>query len=138
MRRINLSEDLKTLSDFRANAASYVQDIKQSKRPLVLTQNGRSSAILLDVHTYEKLLEKNELFDDIQYAFYDARSLAMGKTSLAYAKGSLATFRNPARIGMVREIETNYSWQRLSSKPPVVGELNRLYKFFTCSIVCLV
>jgi len=68
MRRINLSQDIKSLSDFRANAASYVQDLKRTKRPLVLTQNGRSSAILLDVAAYEALLEKIELLQDVQIA----------------------------------------------------------------------
>jgi len=68
MRRINLSQDIKSLSDFRANAASYVQDLKRTKRPLVLTQNGRSSAILLDVAAYEAILEKIELLQDVQIA----------------------------------------------------------------------
>ena len=68
MRRINLSQDIKSLSDFRANAASYVQNIKKTKRPMVITQNGRSSAVVIDVSEYESLLEKIELLQDIQTA----------------------------------------------------------------------
>jgi antitoxin YefM len=68
MRRINLSQDIKSLSDFRANAASYVQNIKRTRRPMVITQNGRSSAVVIDVDEYESLLEKIELLQDIQIA----------------------------------------------------------------------
>ena len=68
MRRINLSQDIKSLSDFRANTALYLQNIKKSRRPMVITQNGKSSAVVLDVKEYESLLEKIELLQDIQIA----------------------------------------------------------------------
>jgi len=76
MRRINLSQDIKSLSDFRANAASYVQNIKRTRRPMVITQNGRSSAVVIDVDEYESLLEKIELLQDVQIA---RQQLAQGK-----------------------------------------------------------
>ena len=76
MKRINLSQDIKSLSDFRANAALYVQNIKKSRRPMVITQNGKSSAVVLDVNEYESLLEKIELLKDIQIA---RQQLADGK-----------------------------------------------------------
>ena len=68
MRRINLAQDIKSLSDFRANAALYVQNIKKNKRPMVITQNGKSSAVVMDVNEYESLLEKIELLKDVQIA----------------------------------------------------------------------
>ncbi len=76
MRRINLSQDIKSLSDFRANAALYVQNIKKSRRPMVITQNGKSSAVVIDVNEYESLLEKIELLKDVQVA---RQQLADGK-----------------------------------------------------------
>jgi antitoxin YefM len=76
MSRINLSQDIKSLSDFRANAASYVQNIKRTKRPMVITQNGKSSAVIMDVNEYESLLEKIDLLQDIQIA---RQQLADGK-----------------------------------------------------------
>ena len=76
MSRINLSQDIKSLSDFRANAASYVQNIKRTKRPMVITQNGRSSAVVMDVNEYETLLERIELLQDVQIA---RQQLADGK-----------------------------------------------------------
>ncbi|MCK4559786.1 MAG: type II toxin-antitoxin system Phd/YefM family antitoxin [Calditrichia bacterium] len=68
MKRINLEKDIKPLSEFRANAASFVQTVRKTKRPLVITQHGRSSAVLLDVEEYEALIEKIELLQEVQLA----------------------------------------------------------------------
>ena len=68
MRRVNLDEDIRPLSEFRANAASFVQQVHQTKRPLVITHRGRSAAVLLDVAEYEGLLEKIELLQDVHQA----------------------------------------------------------------------
>ncbi len=68
MKRINLNEDITPLSEFRAHAAAFVQKIRRTKRPVVITQNGKSSAVVLDVNEYEALLEKIELLQDIHLA----------------------------------------------------------------------
>jgi len=66
MHRVVLDQDIKPISEFRANAASLVQQVKKTRRPVVITQQGRSAAILMDVSEYEKLLAKIELLQDIQ------------------------------------------------------------------------
>ena len=66
MKRINLDQDIKPLTEFRANVTAFVQKVRKTKRPLVITQHGRSSAVLLDVEEYELLLEKIEILQDIQ------------------------------------------------------------------------
>ena len=68
MKRILLSEDIRPLSEFRANVASYIDKVKKTKRPLVITQRGKSAAVVLDVAEYETLIEKLELLLDIQIA----------------------------------------------------------------------
>lgn len=68
MYRIQLDEDIKPLSEFRANASRLIQHVKKTKRPLVLTQRGKSSAVLIDVAEYEELLYNAELQRDIKLA----------------------------------------------------------------------
>jgi len=68
MNRINLETDIKPVSDFRANITSIIENIKRTKRPVVLTQHGRSAAVVLDVSEYEKIIEKIELISDIELA----------------------------------------------------------------------
>jgi len=65
MNRIKLDEDIKPLSEFRAKVSQYLEQIHKTKRPLLITQNGKSSAVLLDVAEYEMILEKLDLLEDI-------------------------------------------------------------------------
>ncbi len=68
MERINLNQDIKPLSEFRANATACLKQVHDTKRPIVITQHGKSSAVLMDVHEYELILEKLELLQDIRLA----------------------------------------------------------------------
>lgn len=70
---LNLHDDIQPVSDFRANTAGTLRRLRESGRPLVLTQNGRSAAVLLDVGTYQALLDENELLRDLQAGLLDAR-----------------------------------------------------------------
>lgn len=62
------TRDIRPVSEFRANAAAFVQQVRETRRPLILTQHGKSAAVLLDVEEYEALLERAELLEDIVVA----------------------------------------------------------------------
>ena len=66
MARPFLDRDIKPLSEFRANSAAFIQQVQESKRPIVITQHGKSAAVLLDVGEYEALLQRLELLEDVQ------------------------------------------------------------------------
>ena len=66
MPAIKPSSDVQPLSAFRANAAAFLQQVRETRRPLVLTQHGKSAAVVLDVEEYESLLEELEIVRDIR------------------------------------------------------------------------
>jgi antitoxin YefM len=68
MPKILPTEDVRPLSEFRAHTASFVQKVRETKRPMILTLHGRSAAVLMDVAEYEALIEQVELLRDIQIA----------------------------------------------------------------------
>ena len=68
MHKIVLNEDIKPLSEFRANVSSFINQIHKTKRPIVLTQHGKSTAVILDVLEYESIIDRLELADDIKTA----------------------------------------------------------------------
>ncbi len=74
MQRIELDKDVKPISEFRANATTLLDQVGKTKRPLVITQHGKSAAILMDVKEYEALIEKIELLTDIAAAEDDIKS----------------------------------------------------------------
>lgn len=68
MKRIHLEQDIRPLSEFRSNAAALLRQIRDTKRSLVLTQRGHSTAVVVDVAEYERLVEELELLRDIHAA----------------------------------------------------------------------
>ena len=65
-RRIKLHTDIKPVSEFRANAAGLIEQVRASGRPLVLTQRGHSAAVVLDVAEYERMVEELDLLSDVR------------------------------------------------------------------------
>lgn len=68
MRHIRPSTDVRPVTEFRANASAFLDQVQSTKRPVVLTQHGRSAAVLLDVGVYEDLLDEVALLRDIRTA----------------------------------------------------------------------
>ena len=70
-KRVNLNTDIKPVSEFRANAAELIEQLKSTRRPLVLTQRGHSAAVVLDVAEYERMVEEIELLSDVRTAIQE-------------------------------------------------------------------
>lgn len=68
MTKFRVDEDIRPLSDFRAGVASFVKQINETHRPMVLTQRGRGVAVLVGVHEYQKMQQRLELLEDIYRA----------------------------------------------------------------------
>ncbi len=68
MQRLILNQDIRPMSDFRSNVTGFIKQVHSTKRPIVITQHGKSSAVLLDVSEYEKMMDKMELIEDINVA----------------------------------------------------------------------
>lgn len=69
-------QDVRPLTEFRANVAAVVQQVRETGRPVILTQNGKSAAVLLDPAIYEALIEELEVLRDVQEA---ERQVAAGE-----------------------------------------------------------
>jgi len=76
MKTINVEEDIRPLSEFRADAAGLLAKIRRTKRALVLTQRGHTSAVVLDASEYQRLVDELELLRDLHAA---SRQLERGE-----------------------------------------------------------
>jgi antitoxin YefM len=65
MKRLKFDQDILPLSEFRSGVASFLKQVHDTKRPLVITQRGRGVAVLIDVHEYEAMQDRMELMEDI-------------------------------------------------------------------------
>jgi len=66
MPRLRIDQDIRSMSEFRTGIASFLKQVHDTKRPLIITQHGKGAAVLLDVGEYESMQEKIELLKDIQ------------------------------------------------------------------------
>ncbi len=66
MRRMIIEQDIRPMSEFRSGVASFIKQVHDTKRPLVITQHGKGVGVLLDVGEFEAMQEKIELLEDIQ------------------------------------------------------------------------
>lgn len=56
MSRLRPAQDVRPVTEFRANASAFLEQIRATKCAVILTQHGRSAAVLLDMTVYEDLL----------------------------------------------------------------------------------
>lgn len=68
MHRMRIDQDIRPLSEFGTNAAFFLTQVHNTKRPLVITQHGKGVGVLLDVAEYEAMQEKIEVLQDIHTA----------------------------------------------------------------------
>ncbi|MGV8083564.1 MAG: type II toxin-antitoxin system Phd/YefM family antitoxin [Coriobacteriia bacterium] len=68
MSGIRPSTDILPVTEFRANTSSLLTRMHANKRPVVLTQHGRGTAVVMDVEVYEQLLDQMELLRDLHVA----------------------------------------------------------------------
>jgi prevent-host-death family protein len=54
---MDITKDIQSMTTFRNNSAEFLEHIRQSKRPLILTVNGRAAAVLQDAESYQRLLD---------------------------------------------------------------------------------
>ena len=80
------TQDIRPLADFRANLAAVVRQVQRTKRSVILTQHGRSAAVLVDAEEYEALLERAQLLEDVRIA---EAEIAAGR-GVAHSKAKTA------------------------------------------------
>lgn len=71
------STQIKPISDIKANAASVIEEIAETRNPVIITQNGRAKAVLVDVKSYEETQETLALLQLLLLRQQEART---GKT----------------------------------------------------------
>jgi prevent-host-death family protein len=52
---LRITEDIRSITDLKRNTNSVLKQIHKTKRPVVLTVNGKAEAVLLDAKEYEKI-----------------------------------------------------------------------------------
>ena len=65
MKTMRLADDIVTFSTFRKTMAECFNRNTKSRRPLLITQNGIASKVVIDVADFDHIRETLELMDDL-------------------------------------------------------------------------
>ncbi len=52
--------NIRPLTDFRNNMKDYIKELNDNKKPIILTQHGKSAAVLLDAEKYQEIQDQLE------------------------------------------------------------------------------
>jgi prevent-host-death family protein len=73
MRPISISRDIVSLSVFKNKASKMLHEVQSSHRPLVITQNGKASAVLISPADFDLLTEQVRFVDAVQRGLTDVQ-----------------------------------------------------------------
>jgi prevent-host-death family protein len=54
---LDITRDIQSLTNFRRKSRELLEEMKKSKRPVVLTVNGKAEAVVQDAESYQRLLD---------------------------------------------------------------------------------
>ncbi len=54
---LDITKDIQSLTTFRRRSGEFMKQLKRTKRPVVLTVNGKAQAVVQDAEAYQRLLD---------------------------------------------------------------------------------
>lgn len=74
-------EDILSMTDFKRDTAAHMKRMKKTKRPSVLTVNGRAEAVVMDPAAYSRMLQVIERADAVAGIRRGLADAQAGRTS---------------------------------------------------------
>ena len=54
---LDIVKDIQAMTTFRRNPSGFMKHLKKSRRPMVLTVNGKAEVVVQDAEAYQRLLD---------------------------------------------------------------------------------
>jgi prevent-host-death family protein len=77
---LDITKDIQSLTTFRRQSGDFMKQLKKSKRPVVLTVNGKAAAIVQDAEAYQRLLDIAASADEKEGIRQGLDDVAHGRT----------------------------------------------------------
>jgi prevent-host-death family protein len=92
----DIKKDIQAMTTFRRNPAKFLKHLKKTKKPLILTINGKAEAVVQDAEAYQRLLDiaaQADASEGIRQGLEDVK-----KVRVRPAREALETFRRARAI----------------------------------------
>jgi PHD/YefM family antitoxin component YafN of YafNO toxin-antitoxin module len=80
---LDLNRDINSLSNFKRNTSDFIDRLKQTKSPLVLTINGVSELVVQSAEGYQQLLDRIDYLETTAGIQQGLKELADGQAVAA-------------------------------------------------------
>ena len=87
----DIKKDIQAMTTFRRHPGEFMKRLKKTKRPLILTVNGKAEAVVQDAEAYQRLLDIAAQADAEEGIRQGREDVAKGR--VFPAREALKTFR---------------------------------------------
>ena len=63
---IDITRDIHSLSDFKRKTPEFIKRLAKTRKPVVLTMNGRASIVVQDAESYQRMLDLLERAETVE------------------------------------------------------------------------
>lgn len=92
----DIKKDIQAMTTFRRNPAKFMRHLKKTKKPLVLTVNGKAEAVVQDAEAYQRLLDIAARVDALEGFRQGMEDVRKGR--VRPAREALESFRRSRAI----------------------------------------
>jgi prevent-host-death family protein len=80
---MDITKDIQPMTTFRNHSAEFMQHLKKTKRPVILTVNGKAAAVVQDAEGYQRLLDLAAQANAVEGIRQGIEDVAKGRTRAA-------------------------------------------------------
>jgi prevent-host-death family protein len=77
---LNLTRDINSLSNFKRDTSRFIEQMKETGNPVVLTVNGKAELVVQDAESYQKLLDRLDRLEAIAGIKQGLADIKAGRT----------------------------------------------------------
>jgi len=74
MKRMQVSRDIVPIGQFKVHASKLLRDLRGSRRPMVITQNGKPAAVVMTPEEFDRLCEERQFIGAVRQGLADVEA----------------------------------------------------------------
>jgi len=74
MKQFNVAEDIVPIGKFKVHASNYFRNLKETGRPMVITQNGKAAGVLISPQDFDELVYRKSFVDSVNKGLEDIKN----------------------------------------------------------------
>jgi prevent-host-death family protein len=74
MKSLQVSEDILPIGKFKTRASQVLRKLREAQRPIVITQNGKPTAVLITPEEFDRLHERERFLEAVREGLADSEA----------------------------------------------------------------